>query len=435
VARIDTAGEAVTIGRYPLSLVRDDFPILKSSLPVNGGSKTEGGRVENTLVYLDNAATTQKPRPVLDAVYGYYKKYNANVHRALHSLGEEATAMYEASRAQVREFLNARSVREIIFTRGTTEAINLVAWSWGRKNLRQGDEILLTEMEHHSNLVPWQLLAEELGLTLRFLPLRSDGSLALEELDGLLGERTRLLAMTQMSNVLGTINDIAEAVAYSHRRGVPVLIDAAQGAPHLPVDVQELDCDFLAFSGHKLYAPMGIGALYGKESLLEQMPPFLGGGEMIRAVWYDRATWNELPYKFEAGTPNVGGAVGLAAAIRYLTVLGMENIRRYEETLTAYALKRLQEVPGLTVYGQAVRRGAVIAFNLGTLHPHDVAQFLDSRGIAVRAGHHCAQPLHRKLGLEATLRASLCFYNIEAEIDRLVEALRAAGEFFGHGFQ
>jgi cysteine desulfurase/selenocysteine lyase len=286
-------------------------------------------------------------------------------------------------------------------------------------------------MEHHSNLVPWQMLAREKGLELRFVPVRADGSLDADAVPRLLDERTRLVALTQMSNVLGTINDLRSITCLARRFGAAVLIDAAQGAPHLPVDVQELDCDFLAFSGHKIYAPMGIGVLFGKEAMLERMPPYQGGGEMIRAVWYNRAEWNDLPHKFEAGTPNVGGAVGLAAALQYLGVLGVANVHRYENLLARYALQRLREIAGLVVYGEAPARGALVSFNLGTLHPHDVAQYLDAQGVAVRAGHHCAQPLHRKLGLSATVRASFCFYNTEEEVDVLVNALRGAGEYFG----
>jgi cysteine desulfurase/selenocysteine lyase len=429
MARIDpVAYPRPVVGRRAVSDIREEFPLL-----VRGqtGSPGEESTPAKPLVYLDNAATTQKPRLVIDAVAGYYERTNANVHRAIHSLGEEATRLYEESRQEVKEFLNASSPAEVIFTRGTTEAINLVAFSWGRSFLREGDEILLTEMEHHSNLIPWQILAAERGLGLSFIPLASDGSLDLERLPDLINRRTRLLAVTQVSNVLGSINDIRRLVTLAHERDIPVLVDAAQGVPHLPVDVRELGCDFLAFSGHKLYAPMGIGVLYGKEALLEKMPPFQGGGEMIRAVWYDRAVWNELPHKFEAGTPNVGGAIGLAAALRYLRRLGMKEVRGYEEQLTRYALGSLGAIPGLELYGRAPQRGSVISFNLGDIHPHDVAQFLDAEGIAVRAGHHCAQPLHRKLGLTATVRASLSFYNTEEEVDRLVWGLKKAGEFFG----
>jgi len=381
-------------------------------------------------VYLDNAATTHKPEAVLEALGGFYRNSNANVHRSLHTLGEEATAAYEQSRETVRRFLNAASIAEIVFTRGTTEAINLVAHSWGGAALRPGDEILLTEIEHHSNLVPWQLAAASAGAVLRFVPVDGEGRLRLEELEGLWSERTRLAAVTHVSNVFGTTTDVRRLAEYAHARGVPVLVDSAQGVPHLRVDVRELDCDFLAFSGHKIYGPMGIGVLYGREELLDAMPPYQGGGEMIRSVWPERATWNELPYKFEAGTPNVAAAVGLQAALEYVTALGPDEIRHYEEQLADYARHRLAEVPGLVLHGPRRGGGTVISFTFPDLHPHDVAQVLDRHGVAVRAGHHCAQPLMRKLGLAATLRASVAFYNTPEEIDRLIAALGAAREFF-----
>lgn len=421
------AGSKPRVGSIPVSRIREDFPILKRSLPSHNGGQPRG------LVYLDNAATSQKPRQVLEALDSFYRSRNANVHRALHTLGEEATAAYEGSRCKVQDFIHARSASEIIFTRGTTESINLVAYSWGRKYLKPGDEILLTEMEHHSNLIPWQILAAETGARLRFIPFVRDGTLALDALEQLWSERIRLVAVVHVSNVFGTVNDIRRIIDFAHRRDTPVLVDSAQGVPHLPVDVQELDCDFLAFSGHKTYAPTGVGVLYGKEHWLEQMPPFMGGGEMIRAVWLDRATWNELPHKFEAGTPDIGGAIGLGAALEYLSGLGRENIRRYEEGLTIYALRRLEEVDGLEIYGRAPVRSGVLSFNYPELHPHDIAQFLDWKGIAVRAGHHCAQPLMRKLGIAATVRASLAFYNTAEEIDKLCLGLREAREFFAHG--
>ncbi|HUV06177.1 MAG TPA: cysteine desulfurase [Spirochaetia bacterium] len=407
--------------REPGESIRKDFPILKRAF---------WGKA---LAYLDNAATTQKPYQVLHAIYEQYAWSNANVHRAIHRLGEEATAAYEESRKAAQMFINARLPSEIIFTRGTTESVNLVASSWGRKHLRPGEEILLTEMEHHSNLIPWQLLARDLGCTLRFLPITETGTLDLEALPRLFTDRVRLVAITHVSNVLGTVNPLRRIIRFAHAREVPVLIDSAQGVPHLPVDVQELDCDFLAFSGHKMCGPTGIGVLYGKEELLDDMPPYMGGGEMISAVWLDRAEWNELPYKFEAGTPNIAGAVGFGSALKYLSGLGMENIARYEAQLTTYALERMGEVPGLRVYGSAPSRSGVISFNLGSVHAHDVAQFLDHAGIAVRAGHHCAQPLMRRLGVPATVRASFYLYNAFEEVDRLVDALKQAGEFFNRG--
>ena len=412
------------VGARWVARIREDFPILARRLPGRDGTA-------HPLVYLDNAATTQKPEAVIEALSGFYRTTNANVHRSLHTLGEEATAAYEASRESVRRFLNARRSAEIVFTRGTTEAINLVAQSWGRATLRSGDEILLTEMEHHSNLIPWQIIAAEKGAALRFVPVDEEGNLCMEELGRLWSDKVRLVAVTHVSNVFGTTTDVRRLVELAHDRGVPVLVDAAQSMPHLPVDIQELGCDFLAFSGHKLYGPMGVGVLYGREELLEAMPPYQGGGEMIRAVWPDRATWNELPYKFEAGTPNVVASVGLSAALRYLSALGLEQIRDYEAELADYARQRLVELPELTLHGPKRGGGAVISFTFPDLHPHDVAQVLDWNGVAVRAGHHCAQPLMRKLGLAATVRASLSFYNTPEEIDRLVEALRAAREFFG----
>jgi cysteine desulfurase/selenocysteine lyase len=398
--------------------IRSDFPILDRT--VNG----------KPLAYLDNAATSQKPRLVLDAIRVYYEHGNANVHRALHTLGEEATAAYEEARGKVQRFLSARTSREIIFTRGTTEAINLVASSWADTNLSRGDVVLTTEMEHHSNLVPWQLACARRGCTLRFIPLAPDGTLNMAEAERSWDPRTRLVAVTYVSNVLGTVNDVKSIAAMAHRRGAVVLVDGAQAVPHMRVDVQDLDCDFFAFSGHKVYAPMGIGALYGKEKILDAIPPWMGGGEMIRSVSLEGSTWNDLPWKFEAGTPNVEGAVGLSAAIDYIHTLGLSSIGKREGELAAYARERLSGVRALTQYGAAPRRSGVFPFNLGDIHAHDVAQFLDREGIAVRAGHHCAQPLARKLGVPATVRASLSFYNTFSEIDRLVDALDGALRFY-----
>jgi cysteine desulfurase/selenocysteine lyase len=422
---------ALFVGGRAVTDIRADFPILRRRITRSSAeSSTLSAGESNPLVYLDNAATTQKPEVVISALSGFYRNSNANVHRSLHTLGEEATGAYEAGREAVRRFLNAEKTSEIVFTRGTTEAINLVAQSWGRASLGAGDEILLTEMEHHSNLIPWQMIAAERGARLRFLPVDGEGRLRLEELERLWSERVRLVAATHVSNVFGTVTEVRRLAEFAHSRGVPLLIDAAQGVPHLPVDVRELDCDFLAFSGHKIYGPMGIGVLYGREELLERMPPYQGGGEMIRSVWPDRATWNELPYKFEAGTPNVVAAVGLQAALEYVEALGRESIRSYEESLASYARERLSTVPQLTLHGPQRGGGPVISFTFPDLHPHDVAQVLDWNGVAVRAGHHCAQPLMRQLGLAATVRASLSFYNTREEIDRLVEALGAARRFF-----
>jgi cysteine desulfurase / selenocysteine lyase len=406
------------MGGRTVESVREDFPIL---------DRTVHGK---PLAYLDNAATAQKPRAVLDAIRVYYERTNANVHRALHALGEEATAAFEQNRGKVQRLLNARSKKEIVFTRGTTEAINLIASSWGGKFLKKGDVVLLTEMEHHSNLVPWQLVCAHKGCTLEFIPLAPDGTLDLSAAERAWSDRVRLVALTHVSNVLGTVNDVKAVAEMAHARGAAVLVDAAQSVPHFRVDVSDIDCDFLAFSGHKMCGPMGIGVLYGKEGLLEQMPPWMGGGEMISAVWRDKATWNELPWKFEAGTPNVEGAIALGAAIDYLHGLELSAIEAWEAELARYALGRLQEIPGLTIYGAAPRRGAVISFNLGGIHAHDVAQYLDREGIAVRAGHHCAQPLMRLLDIPGTARASFYFYNTFSEIDRMHDALLGAAEFY-----
>ena len=406
------------IGARSVEDVRGDFPLL---------DRTVNGR---PLAYLDNAATSQKPRSVLDAIRVYYEHGNANVHRALHTLGEEATAAYEEARGKVQRLLNARSSSEIVFTRGTTEAINLVASAWGDAELKQGDVVLVTEMEHHSNLVPWQMACARRGCRLAYIPVAADGTLDMAEAERTWDPRTRLVAVTGVSNVLGTINDVKSIAAMAHQRGAVVLVDGAQAVPHLRVDVQDIDCDFFAFSGHKVYGPMGIGALYGREKILDAMPPWMGGGEMIRSVSLEKSTWNDLPWKFEAGTPNVEGAVGLSAAIDYLHTLGLTAISAWESELAAYTRERLGGVPALTLYGAAPRRSGVFPFTLGDIHAHDVAQFLDREGIAVRAGHHCAQPLARKLGVAATARASLSFYNTFSEIDRLVEALDGALRFY-----
>ena len=402
--------------------VRKDFPILSRTLEKGGGLVP--------LTYLDNAATAQKPRSVIDAVASFYAQSNANVHRALYTLGEEATAAYEATRRKVQAFIGAAKPSEIVYTSGTTGAINLVAYSWGRANIREGDEILLTEMEHHSNLVPWQLLAQEKGAKLRFIPFDADGSLELSRLGALFTDRTRLVAIVHMSNVFGTVNDVRRVIVEAHKRGVPVLVDGAQSVPHMPIDVQKLDCDFLAFSGHKMCGPTGIGILYGKEQILEAMPPFMGGGEMIEACWLDHATWNELPYKFEAGTTPIAEVVGLGAAVDYLGALDMGEIHRYERELAEYAGGALKSVPGITVYGNAPGKGAVFSFNIEGLHSHDIAQFLDTEGVCVRSGHHCANPIMRRLGIASTARASFYFYNTVEEVDRLVEVLPRAKEFF-----
>lgn len=399
--------------------VRRDFPILMQT--VNG----------RQLCYLDNAATTQKPLAVIEAVASFYRESNANVHRAAHELGERATALYEGARARVARFLGAGRPEEVIFTRNATEAINLVAYAWARRRLRPGDEILLTPMEHHSNLVPWQQVALERGARLRYAGLTPDGRLDLDSLRAALGERTVLVALTHASNVLGTINPVAEVARLAHAAGALVLVDAAQSAPHMPVSVSGLGCDFLAISGHKMLGPTGIGALWGRYEVLEEMEPFLYGGDMILSVERYRSTWAEVPHKFEAGTPHVAGAVGLAAAIDYLEALGMDAVFAHEQDLVAYALERLRDHEGIEVYGPEPPRAGLVSFNLDGVHPHDVATFLNEEGVAIRAGHHCAQPLMEWLGVAATNRASFYIYNDRADVDRLVAALARAREFFG----
>lgn len=407
---------------YDISQVRADFPIL---------AREHHAGVP--LIYLDNAATTQKPRQVIDQLDRYYREYNANVHRGIHLLSEEATQAYEEARLKIRRFINAASRREVIFTRGTTESINLVAQTWGRANLGPGDVVLLSQMEHHSNIVPWQMLAQERGVQLRYLGVTAEGRLDLDEYARILAnEPVRLVAVTAVSNVLGTINPVAEMTRLAHAHGALMLVDAAQAAPHMPLDVQAWDADFIAFSGHKMAGPTGIGVLYGKRALLEAMPPWMGGGDMISRVTLEGSSWNDLPYKFEAGTPSVAEAVGLGYAVDYLSSLGLAAINAHEQQLTAYALERLAEVPGLTLYGPpASERGAVAAFTLGPIHAHDVAQMLDIAGIAVRAGHHCAMPLHARLGVAATARASFYLYNTTQEIDALIDGLYAARATFG----
>lgn len=402
-----------------LHALRKDFPILQ---------RTVHGK---PLIYLDSTATSQKPEVVLNTLDHYYRHYNANVHRGVYQISEEATAKYEEGRAKVARFIHSPSACEIIFVRNTTEAINLVAYSWGRANIRAGDVIILTEMEHHSNLIPWQLLAREKGAHLRFLEVDEAGFLRLDKLDTLLTERVKLVALTHMSNVLGTINPVKEIIRQAHQIGAITLVDAAQSVPHLPVDVQELDCDFLAFSGHKMVGPTGIGVLYGKQALLEAMPPFLGGGEMIKDVTLYDATWNDLPWKFEAGTPSIAEGIALGAAVDYLEGIGMETLQRHEQELVAYAMEQLQSVPEITVYGPPPSsRGGVIAFTLADIHPHDIAAVLDQEGIAIRAGHHCAKPLHKKLGVVATARASFYLYNTREEVDHLVTALQKTLQLF-----
>ena len=383
------------------------------------------------LVYLDSAATSQKPTPVIEAMVDYLSGYNANVHRGIHRLSEDATAAYEGARQKIATFINAPDPATVIFVRNTTEALNLVAYSWGRANIKPGDEILLTEMEHHSNVVPWQLLAEERDAVVRYLPITDDGLLDLNALPEMLGERTKVFAFTAMSNVFGTINPVKELVSAARSVGAVTVIDAAQSVPHLSVDVQDIDCDFLAFSGHKMCGPTGIGILYGRRELLEEMPPFLSGGDMIRRVRFEGSTWNDLPWKFEAGTPSIAEGIGLGAAVDYLSAIGMDKIHAHEQFITGYALEALSEVKGLRALGPPVaQRGGVVAFTLDGVHPHDISQILDQDGIAIRAGHHCAMPLHQKLCIPASARASFYLYTTTDEIDKLVEGLNRVRAVF-----
>jgi cysteine desulfurase/selenocysteine lyase len=400
--------------------IRADFPILDREVK-------PGKRV----VYLDSTATTQKPKQVINLMDEYYRQSNANIHRGIHTLAEEATAMYEKARDKVAEFINAPSAKQIVFTRNTTESINLVAQTWGRENLQSGDVVLLTEMEHHSNLVPWQILAAERNLQLEFIPVTSQGFLDQEEYQRLLRLEPRLVAFTHMSNVLGTINPAQEMIEFAQRSGAIVLIDGAQSVPHFPVDVQALDMDFLVFSGHKMCGPTGVGVLYGRKDLLENMPPFLGGGDMIKKVSLRSFTPNTIPYKYEAGTPAIAEAIGLGAAIDYLKHVGLDAIADHEQVIVGYAIERLEEIPGVKVYGpDAEYRGGVTCFTLDGVHAHDVAQILDSDGIAVRAGHHCAMPLHEKLNIPASTRASYYLYNSIDEIDMLVESIYKVKKIF-----
>lgn len=400
--------------------IRNDFPILDQE--VNG----------HPLVYLDSAATSQKPQQVIDAISHYYTYDNSNVHRGVHTLGNRATEGYEGAREKVRQFLNAKSTEEIVFTRGTTTAINLVAQSYGRANVQAGDEIVITYMEHHSNVIPWQQVAKATGATLKYIDLEEDGTISLDKVRETITDNTKIVSVMHVSNVLGTINPIQEITKIAHEHGAVMVVDGAQAAPHLKVDVQALDCDFYAFSGHKMGAPTGIGALYGKKQLLNQMEPVEFGGEMIDFVGLQESTWKELPWKFEGGTPIIAGAIGLGAAIDYLENIGLDNIERHEHELAAYVLERMKEIEGLTIYGpdNAEQRAGVITFNLEEVHPHDLATVLDMNGIAVRAGHHCAQPLMKWLKVSATARASFYVYNTKEDIDRLVDGLRIAKEYF-----
>jgi cysteine desulfurase/selenocysteine lyase len=410
---------AVSRPVFDVARVREDFPILKEQ--VHG----------KPLVYLDNAATTQKPRAVIEAEQRFYLTQCSNVHRGVHYLSEQATRAYEDVRVKVQRFLNAGEAREIIFVRGTTEAINLVTNTYGRKHIQAGDEILITAMEHHSNIVPWQMLCEEKGALLRVALINDHGELLLEEFEKLLNPRTRFVSVVHVSNVLGTINPVAQIIQMAHRWNVPVLLDGAQAAAHLKVDVRALDCDFYTLSGHKLYGPTGIGVLYGKAALLAAMPPYQGGGDMISSVSFAKTTYNVIPYKFEAGTPNIAGTIGLGAALDYLNGLGFEAVGAHEQELLAYATPALSRIPGLRLMGTAKEKAAVLSFVLDGLHPHDVGTVLDQEGIAVRTGHHCAQPLMDRFGVPATTRASLAFYNTKEEIDALVKGIQKVKEILG----
>ena len=403
---------------FDVERVRQDFPILQEQ--IHG----------HPLVYLDNAATAQKPQVVIEAVLRFYRRENANIHRGVHHLSGEASAAFEAARVKVARFINARAPHEVIFTRGTTDAINLVAQSYGTRFLQAGDEVLITGMEHHSNIVPWQLLGEQTGAVLRAAPLTQSGELDLDQFPRLLNDRTRFIALVHLSNALGIINPIKQITSWARERNIPVLVDAAQSVPHLPVDVQDLGCDFLAFSGHKLYGPTGIGVLYGREALLELMPPYQGGGGMIETVTIERSTWAPLPSKFEAGTPMIAQAIGLGAALDYVTGIGRESIARWEQQLLDHGTELLSDIPGCRIVGTAPDKAGVLSFVLEDVHPHDIGTILDAEGIAIRAGHHCAQPLMRHFGLAATARASFALYNTKAEIDALAVGLRNVSRMF-----
>jgi cysteine desulfurase/selenocysteine lyase len=403
---------------FDADAIREDFPILKQLV------------YGKPLVYLDNAATSQKPRVVIDELTQYYSTDNSNIHRGVHLLSERSTAAYEAARVKAQHFINAAESKEVIFTRGTTEAINLVVTSYGRANVKAGDEVLITAMEHHSNIVPWQILCEEKDARLRVAPINDEGELILEEFAALINPKTKIVSLVHVSNALGTINPIRAVVEIAHQHNVPVMIDGAQAAPHIKLDVQELDCDFYAFSGHKVYGPTGIGVLYGKAELLDAMPPYQGGGDMIASVTFDKTTYNTLPYKFEAGTPNIAGTIGLGVAIDYVNQIGIERIARYEHELLEYGTEALSQIAGIRLIGTAKEKAGVLSFVLDGVHPHDVGTILDREGIAIRTGHHCAMPLMNRFGVPATARASLAFYNTRNDIDALVDGIHKVKEVF-----
>lgn len=412
------ANPEIALPAFDLEKIRREFPILSR-------------KVHNKpLVYFDNAATTQKPQVVIDALVSYYSELNSNVHRGVHSLSQQATTAFEEAREKLRAFVNAKYSREIIFTRGCTDSINLVASSWGRKNISSGDEILISALEHHSNIVPWQMLCEEKGAKLKVCPLQEDGTINLEKLDVLMTPYTKLLAITHISNTLGTINPVKEITQLAHKKGIMVLIDGAQALSHMKVDVQDINCDFYTFSAHKVYGPMGIGGLYGKESVLNAMPPYQGGGEMIQNVTFEKTTYNELPFKFEAGTPNVGAAIAFGAALDYMNSIGIEAIAAWENELLRYATERFKADPLIRIIGQAPQKASLISFMIDDIHPYDAGTIIDQFGIAVRTGTHCAQPLMDGLGLPGTIRASFAFYNTKEEIDRLMEAIAKVEAMF-----
>jgi cysteine desulfurase/selenocysteine lyase len=403
---------------FPTDLCRHHFPVLRVS--VNG----------KPLVYLDNAATSQKPQVVIDAIMRYYEAENSNIHRGVHYLSERATRAYEAARENVQRFINAARYREVIFVRGTTEGINLVAATYGRTNVREGDEVLVSAMEHHSNIVPWQMLCEEKGARLKVIPMNDDGELLLDEYEKMLGKRTRIVAFTHVSNALGTINPVKEMIAVAHSRGIPVVIDGAQAVPHMHVDVQDLDADFYTFSAHKMFGPTGVGILYGKEHLLNAMPPYQGGGDMIKSVRFEKTIYNDLPNKFEAGTPNIAGGIGLAAAIDYLRNIDMDAVAAHEHDLLVYATEKLMAIDGVRIIGNAKRKASVLSFVIDGIHPHDIGTILDDEGIASRTGHHCAPPVMERFGVPATARASFAFYNTKEEVDALVRGILKVKEVF-----
>ncbi len=414
-----TAGQKKSLSEFDVWKIRQDFPILTQ--------KVKGNK---TLVYLDNAATSQKPQAVIDRVRNFYEAENANIHRGVHLLSERATEEYEHARSKVQRFLHAKEAKEIIFTRGTTEAINLVAQSYGRTFMKQGDEILISTLEHHSNIVPWQMVCEQTGAILRVIPVSDEGELLFDEFEKLLTEKTKFVALNHISNSLGTINPIKKMIERARHFNVPVLIDGAQAVPHLQIDVQDLDCDFYAFSGHKLFGPTGIGVLYGKAKFLEKMPPYQGGGDMIRSVSFEKTTYNELPYKFEAGTPNIAGAIGLGSAIDYLRNIDWETRLDHETELLEYGHEKLSEIAGLKIIGTAKEKASVISFIIEGIHPHDIGTILDNEGIAIRTGHHCNMPLMKRLGLPATARASMAFYNTKEEIEQLVKGIEQVKKVF-----